>query len=1065
MKRIYTYLLSLLILFTLQSQQVDLSKFENKKPRSIGPAGMSGRITAIDVVNSKPDVIYAGAASGGVWKSESGGIEWQPIFDDQSTQSIGAIAIQQSNPSVVWVGTGEGNPRNSLNGGNGIYKSLDGGKNWKCMGLEKTRHIHRIIIHPSDPSVIYVGAVGSPWGGHSERGVFKTVDGGKSWDQVLFTNDRTGVADLVMDPENPNKLIAAMWEHDRKPWFFKSGGIGSGLYMTHDGGVNWIQITEKEGIPKGELGRIGLAIAPSSPNKIYALIESDKNALYASGDGGVNWVKVNDKDEIGNRPFYYSDIFVDPKNENRLYSIFSYVHVSEDAGRSFTPLMPAYNTDKGVHPDHHAWWVHPENPKYMIDGNDGGLYITRDAGKTWYFAENLPVGQFYHIAVDNDIPFNIYGGMQDNGTWVGPSNVWKAQGIRNDYWQEISFGDGFDVLPDPTNNRYGISTSQQGWAGIYDRVTGNFESIKPTNPGSDIELRFNWNAAMARSPIDPKTIYMGSQFVHKSKDGGQSWVVISPDLTTNDTTKLKQRDSGGLTIDATGAENFCTIITISPSPSEEGVIWAGTDDGLVHVTKDDGKNWKNVSTGLPNGSWITQIRASQNKKGKALLVANDYRRFNYEPMAFQTLDYGQTWTRIVDKNDALSYALCIVEHPEEGKLKFLGTDDGLYVSFDDAASWQKWTHGIPSTNVMDLIVHPRDNDLAIGTFGRSFYILDDLTPLVEIAKTNGKVLDKKLAVFPVPVTYLQTNQQPSGTRFGANSKYNGSKKGSGALITYWINEPDDGDIPKKPNPKQPKGSSKKVENEKKEPADTIYAYIYKDSGLIRTIKKVKPEKDGLHTMRWGLREKGIHSLKRKKEERKNEPIGVTVVPGKYKVILKFNDFQDSTFVEIRKDPRLSITYDEMLSRYSTLKDLEKIKKSAFDALEYVKESIEIVKTMKDRLVAQKDSTLSPSIKYCDSIKASLNIFVDEFVGKEDKRQGIVRNRPVSINAKLSKAFRYVSNGQHAPGETEKKLIESVTKSLAPLLMSIDDFYKDPWEVYKKDMEAINPSPFARQGKL
>ncbi|MEQ9021727.1 MAG: hypothetical protein RLN82_03095, partial [Pseudomonadales bacterium] len=691
------------------AQKVDMEALKNMAPRNIGPAGMSGRITAIDVVTDEPDVMYVGSASGGVWKSTSGGIDWKPIFNDQTTASIGAVAIQQSNPSVVWVGTGEGNPRNSLNGGDGIYRTLDGGKTWKKMGLEKTRHIHRIIIHPNDPNTIYVAAIGSPWGEHEERGVYKTTDGGKTWNRILFTNIRTGAAELIMDPTNPNKLIAAMWEHKRDPWFFKSGGPGSGLYVTFDGGETWEQRTDEDGLPKGELGRIGLAIAPSRPNVVYAIVESKKNALYRSDDGGFKWNKINDGDDIGNRPFYYFEIYVDPVNENRVYSIFTYVNVSVDGGKSFTQLMPAYGVDNGVHPDHHAWYIHPNDPNFMMDGNDGGLNITRDRGETWRFIENLPVGQFYHINVDNETPYNVYGGMQDNGSWAGPAYVWKAQGIRNHYWQEISFGDGFDVLPDPRDSRYGISTSQQGFASIYDRKTGYNETVRPTYPEGDVELRFNWNAAMARDPQNPGTVYFGSQFVHRSTDGGQNWEIISPDLTTNDPEKQKQGESGGLTMDATGAENYCTVIVIEPSPLNSDLLWVGTDDGNVQLSRNGGDSWSSIGNnlpGLPKGTWITQIKASNKNEGEALLVANDYRRFNYTPYAYRTKDYGQTWERIVDSNDVVSYALSIVEDPEESRLLFLGTDDGLYVSIDAGTNWTKWdAEGFPTTNAYDLVIH------------------------------------------------------------------------------------------------------------------------------------------------------------------------------------------------------------------------------------------------------------------------------------------------------------------------------------------------------------------------
>ncbi|MGB5395153.1 MAG: hypothetical protein WBN16_12965, partial [Lutimonas sp.] len=467
----------LLITTAMAGQQIDITKFSDIKPRSIGPAGMSGRITAIDVVTDQPNIMYVGAASGGVWKSVSEGVDWKPVFDKQAVQSIGAIAIQQNNPDVVWVGTGEGNPRNSVNGGYGIYKSLDGGETWKSMGLEKTRNIHRIVIDKDNPNTIYVAAIGSSWGEHPERGVFKTTDGGLSWKKILFVNNKTGAADLVMDAQNPNKLVAAMWEHRRKPYTFHSGGPGSGLYITYDGGENWTKKTDKDGLPKGDLGRIGLAISKSNPQVVYALVEAKKNALYRSEDGGNKWTMVNDESSgrgsggIGNRPFYYADIFVDPQNENRIYSIFTYVNYSIDGGKTFEQLMPAYNTSVGVHPDHHAFWIHPENSKFLMDGNDGGLNISKDQGKTWRFVENLPVGQFYHINADNDFPYHLYGGMQDNGSWVGPAYVLKDQGIRNSYWQELMFGDGFDVVPDPKDNRFGYAMSQEGYVGRYDRET------------------------------------------------------------------------------------------------------------------------------------------------------------------------------------------------------------------------------------------------------------------------------------------------------------------------------------------------------------------------------------------------------------------------------------------------------------------------------------------------------------------------------------------------------------------------------------------------------------------
>ena len=798
MKKLTSILLFISI--CINAQQFDIEKFKNIKTRAIGPAGMSGRITAIDVVTKNPEIIYVGSASGGLWKSESGGIAWEPIFDQQLALSIGAVAIQQSNPDVIWVGTGEGNPRNSLTGGYGLYKSLDAGKTWQLVGLEKTRNIHRIIIDKDNPNTVYVAAIGSPWGAHLERGVYKTTDGGKTWAKSLFVNNNTGCADLVVDPNNPNKIIAAMWEHSRKPWTFNSGGEGSGLYITYNGGENWKKLTAKDGLPDGNLGRIGIAVAPSNSKIVYALIEAKKNGLYKSENGGIKWSLVNDKssgrgsDGIGNRPFYYSEIAVDPINENRLYTIFTYINVSEDGGKSFNQLMPAYGTSVGVHPDHHAWWIHPTNPNFMIDGNDGGLNITHDRGKTWRFVENLPVGQFYHINVDNDFPYNIYGGLQDNGSWAGPAYVLKDQGIRNSYWQEIQFGDGFDVVPDPKDSRFGYSMSQQGYVTRYNKITGNSTMIRPTHPNPNVKLRFNWNSAIAINPIDNKTIYFGSQFVHKSTDKGFTWSIISPDLTTNNPEKQKQHESGGITMDATGAENHCTILAIEPSTFDENILWAGTDDGNVQLTQDGGKTWDNVSRNIknmPKEAWVAQIRTSKFNKAEAYVVVNNYRQFDFTPYLYRTRDFGKTWENlVVDKYETFGYTLAVVQDIEEPNLLFLGTEYGLYVSIDEGKSWTKWNGNYPNVSTMDLAIQPQEHDLVIGTFGRAIYVLDDIRPFRALAKEGNQLLDKKIHLFSPPKAYITENQQPSGTRFGANAIFNGENRSSGAMITYSINKPE-----------------------------------------------------------------------------------------------------------------------------------------------------------------------------------------------------------------------------------------------------------------------------------
>jgi len=1046
----------LIIIFSLNSsaQEFSMELLKNKTPRNIGPGGMSGRVTSIDVVHSNPDIMFSGTASGGLWKSTSGGIKWTPIFENEATASIGAIAIQQSNPSVIWVGTGEGNPRNSLNGGYGIYKSLDGGKNWLLMGLEKTRHIHRVIIHPTNPDIVYAAAIGSPWGEHKERGVYKTINGGETWTKILYTNPKSGAADLVMDPQNPNKLIAAMWEHKRDPWFFSSGGEGSGMYITYDGGETWKQKTSEEGLPDGELGRIGIAIAQNKPEIIYALIEANKNGLYKSMDGGDTWKLVSENmDEIGNRPFYYAEIYVDPQNENRLFSIFTYVNVSEDGGKSFNQLMPAYGVSNGIHPDHHAWWIHPTNGNFMVDGNDGGMNITKDGGSTWRFIGNLPVAQFYHINVDNEIPYNVYGGMQDNGSWRGPAYIWRSQGIRNSYWQEISFGDGFDVIPDKDDSRYGWTMSQQGFVSRYDWKTGNNYSVRPTHPEPEINLRFNWNAAINIDPNENNTIYFGSQFVHKSTDKGETWSIISSDLTTNNPEKLNQHNSGGLTMDATGAENHCTILVIEPSEVETDMLWVGTDDGRIHYTQNGGQNWTEVTKnikGLPKGSWIPQIKASKSVKGEALLVANDYRRFNFTPYVYRTNNYGKTWDRIVDGSDVTSYALSIIEDPEEPNLLFLGTDDGLYISIDKGDKWTKWTKGFPTVSVKDLIIHPREHDLIIGTFGRAAWVLDDIRPLRAIAK-NKDLLKEKIHLFTPPTAYQAAYQQPTGSRFGGDALFNGENRGGGAKFSFYLNREE-----------VAKEEVKKIEPEVKNSKikwDSIQLKIYDGDRLIRTLKKKTPKENGIHTWTWYMDEKGTQSPSKKLKESKREPSGVSVLPGNYTTVLSYGDQVSKTRITIENDPRITRNQEASLEIYEVLKEMEDLKKVTANAVKQLAESKKIVSKFLDRLTEKNKGDYAENVEKCNKIKEKIDAILALYFGKEDTRQGITNTPEVSVIDRYRTASYYIGTRQNGMTETEHILLKQAKEALSEALKSTNLFFETEWVDFKLKMENIKFTDF------
>jgi photosystem II stability/assembly factor-like uncharacterized protein len=756
------------------------------RARSIGPAVMSGRVTVIEGVAADPRTLYAGAASGGVWKSVNGGLTWEPVFDDQPVASIGAIAVFQRSPDVVWVGTGEGNVRNSASVGNGVYRSLDGGKTWTHLGLDATERISRIVLHPTDPDVAWVAALGREWGENPERGVFQTEDGGKTWKKLLYVDARTGAADLVIDPANPRMLLAAMWQYRRWPWRLESGGPGSGLYASYDGGRTWKRRTEEDGLPKGELGRINLAISRSNPEIVYALVEAGKSALLRSSDGGRTWTTVNQTPNIAPRPFYFAELKVDPQWPNRLYSLGFEIKVSDDSGKTFTGL-PATAGFK-IHGDFHTMWIDPNEPRHFLVGDDGGLAASFDRGRTAAFVADLPLGQFYHVAVDMETPYNVYGGLQDNGSWRGPSATWDLGGIPNAAWSPVGGGDGFGTLPDPRDPSAGYSMAQNGFLTRWDLKTGEIRDARPAPPAGG-KLRFNWNAGIALDPFEPGTVYYGSQFLHQSVDDGRTWTTISPDLTTNNPAWQKESESGGLTPDASGAEAYTTILAISPSPVARGVIWVGTDDGRVQVTRDGGKSWTSVEGnvhGVPEHTWVPEIRASRFDAGTAFVVFDDHRRSNWTPYLYRTDDFGKTWKSLTTK-EIRGYALAVEQDPADKRLLFLGTEFGLWISGDGGEHWLRDKYGLPTVPVMGLAVHPREHDLVIATHGRALYVVDDVRPLSGL---DAATLREPLHLFAIGAAQ-QHWQRFTWSGFGQGAgHFAGENRPYGALITFSLSGPD-----------------------------------------------------------------------------------------------------------------------------------------------------------------------------------------------------------------------------------------------------------------------------------
>jgi photosystem II stability/assembly factor-like uncharacterized protein len=751
---------------------IDSDTFGGLTARSIGPAAMSGRIAAIDAVAGDKLTVYVGAAGGGVWRSVDGGTTFSSVFDKHA-QSIGAIAVDPSHPQTVWVGTGESWTRNSVSVGDGIYKSTDAGDTWERMGLAESERIARIAVDPTHGDVVYVAVPGHLWNDHTERGVYKTVDGGKTWQRVLYVNERTGCSDVALDPSNPRTLYAGMWQFRRTPYSFASGGPGSGVYKSIDGGATWTRLAN--GLPSGDMGRIAVAVAPSRPNIVYALVESKKTALYRSENRGETWTRVNGGGIVAQRPFYFARLAVDPTDDKRVYKTAQVLGASEDGGRTFTAIGGS------VHSDHHALWINPKNPQHMFLGTDGGVYVSEDRGNRWRFLPNLPVSQFYHVSTDDAWPYNVYGGLQDNGSWTAPSR--RTGGIGNRHWQVLGGGDGFWAFADPADSDLAYVEYQGGNLLRVRRSTGETKDIRPYPPAGGAELRFNWNTPVQCTSSRGGTLYIGSQFLYRSRDRGDSWERISPDLTTNDPAKQKQLESGGLTIDNSTAENFCTIYAISESPVNADVIWVGTDDGNVQITRDGGKKWSAVSRriqGLPRGTWVSFLCASPQAEGTAYATFDGHMTGDMTTYVYKTTDYGATW-RALGTSDLHGYAHVIRDDPVNPSLLYLGTEAGLFVSLDGGARWAQFTSGLPNVAVRDLAIQRREGDLVMATHGRGVYILDDLTPLraltPRVLQADAALLPSRPAVMTIPA---------GEQRFDGDAEFSGDSPDDIAEIAYYL---------------------------------------------------------------------------------------------------------------------------------------------------------------------------------------------------------------------------------------------------------------------------------------
>ncbi len=993
------------------AQQLPVDRLGAIHARNIGPAGMSGRVAAVDVVRSDPTQIFVGSATGGVFKSEDGGVSWSPVFDEQPVLGVGAISVFQANPDIVWVGTGEGNPRNSAGVGDGIYKSVDGGHTWRLMGLTGSERIARVVTHPTDPDVVWVGVMGPAWSDGEVRGVYRTTDGGESWERVLWVDEGTGVADLVLDPTNPDKLFAAMWDFRRDPWFFRSGGPGSGLFVTRDGGDTWDRLGPEEGLPEGDLGRIGLAIAQSDPDVVYALVEATRSALLRSDDGGRSFHVISDRQGVAPRPFYYADLRVDPENENRLYSLHSSIQVSEDQGRTFRTVV----SSGIIHGDVHELWIDPSDSRHMIMGNDGGIGITWNRGEDWRFVENLTLAQFYHVSLDDAVPFNIYGGLQDNGSWWGPNDVWESKGILNAHWHRVGGGDGFSVYPDPTDPRYGYSMSQQGSLQRFDRVTGNRVSIQPVHPDG-IPLRFNWNAGLSLDPTDSTALYLGSQFLHRTTDHGDSWEILSPDLTTDDPARQRQDVSGGLTLDATGAENYTTIIDISPSPLEDGTIWVGTDDGNVQLTRDDGGRWTNVVgniAGAPPTGWVSDIEPSNHAPGTAYVSFDQHRRGDWTPYLFRTTDYGATWERL--GTDIEGFIHAVEEDPAEPALLFAGTEFGLWVSFDRGASWQKWPW-VPSMPIRDLEIHPRDVDLVLASHGRGAWVLDDIRPLRALA-SDPALAERAVAAFQPAPAILHAEDEGLGYRSTGMAMWQGETRPYGALLSYWVGAP--------------------AARARLEVTDAQGHVVATLSGSGET---------GLQRVVWDLRARGDA------DEASGVPEGSEVLPGEYRVSVEVGGERDTTMLSVVDDPR--VPAPDMAARRERLRavaEADALSETAQTAQRRLADALRGVETVLGTLDAGEESLRADGETLRDSLQA-----VQRRVFTGPECQGICGGETLAAPVR-GPLFR-LRSGVGAVTPLERLLMDQASTALDAVLEAVNGALTGPVASYREALRSAGYTP-------
>jgi photosystem II stability/assembly factor-like uncharacterized protein len=1049
-KRTFLLVSLLAICFSAHAQEPPKDVLGALRYRHIGPVG--NRLTSVVGIPGQPNIYYVGAASGGVWKTIDGGVHWEPIFDAQPVSSIGALAIAPSDPNIVWAGTGEPWIRSHISVGQGVYKSTDAGKTWTLMGLEKTGRISRVVIDPKDPNVVLVAALGHAYGPQPERGVFRTTDGGKTWDRVLFTDENSGCAHLEMDPSNPKILYAGMWPLEIHTWGRESGGPGSGLFKSTDGGITWKRLSGN-GLPTRTTGKVVPAISPSNSKRIYALIETgdgvpvngketDRGKLWRSDDGGETWRLISYDRNLGGRTHYYFRVAVAPDNENETYYLTAGFARSTDGGET-ARMMVAAGSPGG---DNHDIWIDPTNANRMAVANDGGVSISTTRGQTWNHIQ-LPIAQLYHVTVDNRIPYYVYGNEQDDPSYRGPSRSGgggASGSIPRSTWQSVGGGESGWATPDPVDpNIVWSSASGSGSIGgiveRFDLRNNQFRRVEVWpdqvngSPAADLKYRFVWTFPLTISPHDHKKLYVGSQYVHQTTDDGQSWQVISPDLTTND--KSKQGFSGGLTGDNIGVEYFSVIFAIAESPKEKGLIWVGTNDGLVQLTRDGGKNWTNVTKNIPNlPPWgtIGNIEPSRYDPGAAYLTVDFHQVNNRDPFIYKTKDYGKTWQAITNgiPHSMLSYAHCIREDPVRRGLLYVGTENGLYVSFNDGEQWEPLQSNLPHVPVYWMVIQEHFNDLVIATYGRGFWILDDLTPIQQM---NQTVRDASAYLFPPRPTYrfrasvspVTMSDDPSP---GQNPPY-------GAAISYYLKSAPSGEV------------KIRIEDAKGQTVRTINGS--KNAGLNRVNWNLEGE--SITDVRMRTSPAYAPEVKVGPDGTRNAPgtgrLSILMPPGSYTVKLLVAGQELSQPLIVKKDPNSGGTEADISTQHTMMLELRADLESAAQMVNQIESIRSQLEKLNATLSAGSDSVAAKSA--ADALDKKLIEIEEELIQRKLTGQGQDTVRyPPKLLTKINYLANGLASGDFGPTKQQREVQALLKQQLAAVRQRFEG-------VLNQDLTAFN----------